>query len=193
MNITLPDGTQQAIPDDAYSLPFFGQQPSFQADFVTAELQQFAADNKEIQQETQASYDQWQITNTTNRADGQPLTAKPVDQFSWVFHYVFDKGHTLYWWQTNDGPPVVDHPCPDLPALPATLTGPIIGTRIGDPNSSTYKLGRLFAAGALVGTQDEFDSTPNGTQVQGTSADGVKGVFLKIGSPFGGGYWELLS
>lgn len=195
MVITLSDGTQQTIPDNAWALPFFGQQPSFQVDFLNTELAQFASINKAAADQTLRNYAQWKIVNTTNRNENLPATPKPTASQSIVFHHVTDKNNVLYFWQTGDGPPVVPYLCPDLDPLPdpAENKSPIIGNRIGDPTSPFFRYGMYFQAGKLVGTQDVFDVTPGGTQAHLTSADGVKGVYMKIASPFGGGYWYLLS
>lgn len=191
MIITLKDGSQVAIPDDAFEIVAVGQTPSYIPDFVAAETQQFADANAKLKQAKLTDYAQWAITNTRNRQLGLSLTAKPTDVPSGVFHNIQDRTGSLFFWQTNDGPPVVGHPCPDLPADVPQPTKPLIGKRIGDPNSPLFKYGRVFASGTPDGKQ--IDQTPAGMQVHGTSLDGVTGVFLKVPSFLGGGYWDLMT
>lgn len=194
--ITLPGGVLQQIPDYAMSLPFVTQEPTEQPDFISTETQVIGNQNAEQLVWWQGTVKDWTAENLANRLAQIPLTPKPVQTPSTVFHFLMDKDRTLWFWQTGDGPPLGD-PCPDLPPLPVPALGPIIGSRLGDPNSPFYTAGTWFSDSTFTpnpdGTRTQHqDQSPASTLTHGTSADGVTGEFLKWTSPWGG-YWILES
>lgn len=194
--ITLPGGSPLDIPDYAMMLTYVAQEPTEHPEFVARETAIIADQNARQLVWWKGEVNNWITLNVGNRLYQKPLTPKPIQKLSDVFHSVSDKDQTLWFWQTSDGPPIGD-PCPDLPPLPTASSGVIIGIRLGDPNSPFYTSGTWFTDSTFTPNPDgtrtqNQDRNPAGTQVHGTSADGVLGTFLKWTTPFGG-YWILES
>lgn len=127
----------------------------------------------------------WLQAAERDRELGIAIRPKPVQPATYVLNVVPELNpdgtpNGILWLWNSDGAPLGE-PCPDLPPAPTPIdTTPVagkIGIAIPGGNGEWFQ--------CLPG-----DTTPVGAVFPGVSKDGVAGLFKKVGSAVGGGWFQ---
>lgn len=156
-----------------------------QANTLAAIKGQVANLNDQLKGVYLTGFNNWAISVTAGRA---PNTDPPKPPSSYVVGYFTDP---------TSGPGVPPYGVPVQWAYPAVGTQPVCEMPpvpgVVVHAAGTGKIGIAIPGGRGVWFQAlDGDTTPDGTVAPGTSADGVHGLFQKVGFPMGAGWFQKI-